>query len=76
MSGDGGGDARTSRSRSEAAGNLRKHRVSFTEAATVFLDPLALTYQDPDHPEGEQQYITIGEIHGWEGYPCRSSGPR
>ncbi len=48
----------------KAAGNLQKHRVSFTEAATVFLDPLALTYLDPDHSEGEQRYITIGESTG------------
>jgi hypothetical protein len=46
---------------SKAAANLKKHRVTFTEAATVFLDPLALTYQDPDHSEGEQRYITLGE---------------
>jgi uncharacterized DUF497 family protein len=46
---------------SKAAANLKKHRVAFTEAATVFLDPLALTYQDPDHSEGEQRYITLGE---------------
>ncbi len=45
----------------KAAANLRKHRVAFTEAATVFLDPLALTYQDPDHSQGEQRYITVGE---------------
>ena len=45
----------------KAAGNLKKHRVSFTEAATVFLDPLAMTYQDPDHSEGEQRYVTVGE---------------
>jgi uncharacterized DUF497 family protein len=45
----------------KAAGNLKKHRVTFAEAAMVFLDPLATTYQDPDHSEGEQPYITIGE---------------
>jgi len=46
---------------SKAAANLKKHHVAFTEAATVFLDPLALTYQDPDHSEGERRYITLGE---------------
>jgi uncharacterized DUF497 family protein len=45
----------------KAAANLNKHSVAFTEAATVFLDPLALTYRDPDHSEGEQRYVTIGE---------------
>jgi uncharacterized protein len=34
-----------------AAGNLRKHRVSFDEAASVFFDPLSATGDDPDHPQ-------------------------
>jgi len=33
----------------KAKANLRKHGMSFEEAATVFLDPLAVTYPDPDH---------------------------
>ncbi len=45
--------------RGQGGRELRKHRVAFTEAATVFLDPLALTYQDPDHSQGEQRYITL-----------------
>ena len=32
--------------RKKAASNLRKHGVSFTEAATVFADPLAAMLQD------------------------------
>jgi len=44
----------------KAKGNLRKHRISFEDAATVFLDPLALTFPDPDHPNGEEREITIG----------------
>ena len=40
--------------------NLRKHDVSFEEAATVFLDLLAMTYPDPDHSDEENQEITIG----------------
>ncbi len=40
--------------------NRRKHRVSFQEAATVFGDPLALTYPDPDHSTSEQRFITVG----------------
>ena len=32
----------------KAAENLRKHKVSFQEAATVFGDPLSLTIADPD----------------------------
>ena len=30
----------------KAAGNLGKHGVAFTEAATVFGDPLAITYYE------------------------------
>jgi hypothetical protein len=34
----------------KAAANLRKHRVSFEEAATAFGDALSLTIEDPDRP--------------------------
>ena len=44
----------------KAKANQRKHGVSFDEAATVFLDLLALTYPDPDHSTGEEREITIG----------------
>jgi len=44
----------------KAAQNRRKHRVSFHEAATVFGDPLALTYHDPDHSDSEQRFLTVG----------------
>ena len=44
----------------KAGQNRRKHRVSFHEAATVFGDPLTLTYQDPDHSVHEQRFITVG----------------
>jgi uncharacterized protein len=33
---------------------------SFPEAATVFGDPLAVTYSDPDHSSSEQRFITVG----------------
>ena len=46
--------------REKATANLRKHRVSFEEASTVFLDPLAATYSDPDHSDVEQRYVTFG----------------
>jgi len=32
----------------KAKANSQKHGVAFEEAATVFLDPLALTFPDPD----------------------------
>jgi uncharacterized DUF497 family protein len=40
--------------------NLRKHGVSFNEAATVFLDQLSLTGDDPDHSVSEERYVTFG----------------
>lgn len=44
----------------KAAGNLKKHHVSFEQAATVFRDPLATTFPDPDHSLEEPREITIG----------------
>jgi uncharacterized DUF497 family protein len=44
----------------KAAQNRRKHGVSFQEAATIFADPLGLTYDDPDHSAWEQRFITVG----------------
>lgn len=44
----------------KAKSNLRRHRISFEEAASVFLDPLAVTYPDPDHSEEEFREITVG----------------
>jgi uncharacterized DUF497 family protein len=40
--------------------NLKKHRVSFDEAVTAFYDPLAATFDDPDHSQGEVRLITVG----------------
>ena len=31
----------------KGATNLGKHKLAFEEAATVFLDPLAITFSDP-----------------------------
>jgi uncharacterized DUF497 family protein len=44
----------------KAEANLRKHDVSFDEAATVFLDPMAVSGPDPEHSVGEDRYITFG----------------
>ncbi len=40
--------------------NLRKHQVSFSEAATVFGDAFGVTARDPDHSKGETRFITVG----------------
>ena len=44
----------------KAKANLKKHRISFDEATTVFLDPFSITIFDPDHSENERRYIDIG----------------
>ena len=47
----------------KAQANLAKHGVSFEEAASVFGDPLALTFDDPDHLAGESRFLTFGLSH-------------
>jgi uncharacterized protein len=44
----------------KAKSNLRKHGVSFVEAATVFDDPWYLIMDDPDHSVGEQRFLVLG----------------
>ena len=39
--------------------NLRKHGVSFREAGTVFDDPFAVTYDDYDHSDDEDRFVTL-----------------
>lgn len=43
----------------KASSNERKHGVPFHEAATVFGDPLAITFTDPDHSMDENRYLTF-----------------
>jgi uncharacterized DUF497 family protein len=45
----------------KAASNLKKHRVSFSEAATVFDDPWFITFLGEEHSVDEDRYITIGQ---------------
>jgi hypothetical protein len=40
--------------------NAREHRVSFERAATVFLDPRAMSIFDDEHSEKEERWITLG----------------
>ena len=44
----------------KAASNLKKHRVSFSEASTIFDDLWFITFLDEEHSTGEDRYITIG----------------
>jgi len=45
----------------KADANRRKHGVEFDDATTVFGDPLAGTFLDPDHSIGELRLITVGK---------------
>jgi uncharacterized DUF497 family protein len=44
----------------KAASNVRKHRVAFDEASTVFGDPLAVIFDDEEHSPDELREIIIG----------------
>lgn len=44
----------------KAKANLKKHGVPFAEALTVFVDPLACIFDDPDHSETEVREIIVG----------------
>ena len=44
----------------KAENNLRKHGVSFVEAATVFFDALSVTIPDPLHSAGEDRFVITG----------------
>jgi len=44
----------------KAESNVRKHKVTFDEAASVFLDEMAISGTDPDHSISETKYITFG----------------
>ena len=41
--------------------NIKKHKISFDEAKTVFYDEEALVIDDPDHSEDEERFIILGE---------------
>jgi uncharacterized DUF497 family protein len=45
----------------KAGANAKKHGVDFSEAMTVFADPLELTISDPEHAKGEQRFLSIGQ---------------
>ncbi|MBK8509253.1 MAG: BrnT family toxin [Candidatus Competibacteraceae bacterium] len=44
----------------KARTNLTKHGVTFAQAATVLLDPLALTVFDAEHSDWEDRWFTLG----------------
>jgi uncharacterized DUF497 family protein len=58
----------------KAASNAAKHRVTFQEAMSVFMDPFARTILNPDHSADEERWVTMGEastgnllvvVHTW-----------
>lgn len=44
----------------KARENAKKHGIGFEEALTVFADPLASIFDDPDHSEEERRELIIG----------------
>ncbi len=44
----------------KAEANLRKHGVSFNEAATAFCDENACLIPDPDHSSDEERFVLLG----------------
>jgi len=44
----------------KALRNVREHGVSFERAATVFLDPSAMSIFDDAHSEAEERWVTLG----------------
>jgi hypothetical protein len=44
----------------KAKANLKKHKVGFDEASTVFSDPLAKIFSDDEHSAEEIREIIIG----------------
>jgi uncharacterized protein len=44
----------------KARENIKKHGIAFEEALTVFADPLASVFDDPDHSDQERRELIIG----------------
>lgn len=44
----------------KSSANRLKHRVSFEEATSVFFDPQAVVYDDPDHSDEEARFLIVG----------------
>jgi len=44
----------------KAERNIKKHKVSFEEASTVFFDERAIEFFDPDHSKKEDRFLMLG----------------
>jgi uncharacterized DUF497 family protein len=48
----------------KAAANLKKYKVSFEEAKSVFFDEFAMQYFDEDHSTNEARFLMLGMSSG------------
>ena len=60
--------------RAKAAGNLKKHGVSFEEAQSVFYDDFAVQFFDEEHSESEERFLLLGMSTGANLLHCEHSG--
>ena len=44
--------------------NFKKHRIWFEEAQSIWADPLAVEFFDPDHSKDEDRFIRLGHTSG------------
>jgi uncharacterized DUF497 family protein len=44
----------------KARSNVKKHKLTFEEAVTVFLDREAIRIHDPEHSVSEDRWILLG----------------
>ncbi len=44
----------------KAAANLKKHKVSFDAAKTVFYDDMAIQFFDAEHSAAEDRFLLLG----------------
>ena len=53
-------DVRVEWDEEKARSNIAKHTITFTEAATIFLDPFLMTFPDDFHSDIEERFVSIG----------------
>jgi uncharacterized protein len=46
--------------KTKAQTNVRKHKVTFEEGVSIFMDPMLITFQDEEYVEIEERFISIG----------------
>ena len=48
----------------KAAANLKKHRVTFEEAKSIFFDEFGVQFFDGDHSSDEDRFLMLGMSSG------------